>query len=147
MERRPVNSESSTRPKPPPFGQVGAPVRATARPPAAEPADIVGRGKRRDGLRTFLAALGLWLFASAFLWPHGEAAFANSVVVGALLAACGLFAHRPMARLACGALGAWLALSTLSIVPRVEVSFWHNLIVGIVALVAAFVPAGRRTEA
>lgn len=146
MERRPVNHENQAPRMPRPFdgNGVSSPAPDTPRAPVALRTDVLAPVERRDGLRALLAGLGVWLFASAFIWPHGEASLLNTVVVGAMLAACGLFAHRPMARMSCGALGAWLVLSTLSIAPRAELTFWNNLVVGIATLVLAFLPGGGR---
>jgi hypothetical protein len=142
MERRATNLEDSPKTTPPPIEAVGAPVRTTVRPPESG-AVTAARKPPRPRFRGFLAGLGVWLALSALIWPHAPASFVNSVFVGVWLAALGLFADRSVPRLLCGALGAWLALSTLSIVPRTELTFWHNFVIGLLVLIAAFVPSRR----
>ena len=141
MERSQANPEDQSKTMSP-IDAVGAPVRSTIRPPGSRAVTADGRSSR-PRLNGFLAGLGVWLAMSAFLWPHAPASLVNSLIVGALLAAFGLFADRSMPKLVFGALGAWLALSTLAIVPRTGLTFWHNLVVGLLALVAAFVPPRR----
>ena len=44
--------------------------------------------------RTLNIALGVWLFISAFLWPHTSAQFTNTWICGALTVAFSLIAMR-----------------------------------------------------
>jgi hypothetical protein len=92
------------------------------------------------GARAINAILGVWLFTSAFVWPHGRAQFVNATVVGMLavtLALLGLGGRR-WPRLSNTALGGWLILSSLFL-PRWSVAtFWNHIFVGFaMALVGA----------
>jgi hypothetical protein len=92
------------------------------------------------GARAINAILGLWLFMSAFAWPHGRAQFTNATVVGMLAVTMALLGlgGRKWPRLSNVALGGWLILSSLFL-PRVSVAtFWNHLVVGLaMALVGA----------
>jgi len=84
------------------------------------------------GARLINALLGLWLFVSAFLWPHTSAERANAWIVGmlAVTAALAGLAGRKAGRLVNAALGGWLIVSAL-LLPRMRpATFWNNLIVG-----------------
>jgi hypothetical protein len=140
MERRQVSRDNHPRRVSPPLGAFDASLREAARTPMPERPVLGPVPSASGGLRAVNAAIGVWLFVSAFLWPHGDAAFANTMIVGALLAAFGLFAHKPLPRLMCGSLAAWLVLSTLAILPRMDLTFWHNLAAGFAALVVTFMP-------
>jgi hypothetical protein len=139
----PIRANHSPREQAPPaYGPVGAPVRATARPPG--PAQTPELPDRSSRVRIINAVLGGWLFVSAFLWPHNPASFTNTWVTGALLAFSSLFAFRTAARLACATLAIWLVLSTFVIAPRTPLTLWHNLAVGVAALITTFLPTARR---
>jgi hypothetical protein len=85
------------------------------------------------GARTINAILGLWLFTSAFVWPHGRAQFTNATVVGMLAVTLALLGlrGRTWPRLSNTALGGWLILSSLFL-PRVSMAtFWNHIFVGL----------------
>jgi hypothetical protein len=65
------------------------------------------------GARYANMALGAWLTASAFLWPHSAAQFSNSWSVGSLCFVVAALARltTPL-RYANTALGTWLLVST-----------------------------------
>lgn len=86
-------------------------------------------------------AFGLWLFVSAFLWPHSDPSRANSWFVGVLIAAAGLWGLRdPAGRLLNTLVALWLLMSTLLIYPRGPLTFWNNLLVGVIVLGLSLVP-------
>lgn len=76
-------------------------------------------------------ALGVWLMASAFIWPHYEVSRANTGVVGLLICVSSLAARgRSSWRWANTALAAWLCLSTLLLIRPLWISMvWNNLLV------------------
>ena len=91
--------------------------------------------------------LGVWLCLSAFLWPHTGPSLANTLIVGTLYTfAAGMGAARAIAsRSMFSVLALWLVVSTILITPRTELTFWHNLMLGALALVLMLVPsAGTR---
>lgn len=72
-------------------------------------------------VRILNAMLGLWLFVSAFLWPHTPAQFHNAWLVGLLVTIFAVLTiagfHR--ARYIGFALALWLFLST-AFLPRIS---------------------------
>jgi hypothetical protein len=78
------------------------------------------------------ASLGLWLFLSAFLWPHTHVQGLNAEIVGMLVvtaAIAGLGGAHGMGRLN-ALLGAWLIISAL-LLPRLGMAtFWNHVAVG-----------------
>ena len=105
----------------------------------------------RSGLwaRYVNAALGVWLFISAFAWPHTQASGTNTWIVGALIAICALWAIRsPSVRWANTVLAIWLLLSTFFIEHVTAATVWNNAIVAIVVFLLSLVPntvGGQRT--
>jgi len=88
-------------------------------------------------------ALGAWLFVSAFLWPHGAGAAANSWIVGLLIVIASLIALRmPWMRWVDTALAVWLFLSTLAMPSATGATLWNNLIVAMLVFLASLVPEG-----
>src|SRR5690606_34265915 len=86
-------------------------------------------------------ALGVWLFISAFIWPHTSAQFNNAWIVGALSAIVGALALRyPDARWANTALGAWLFLSVWFLPTMYSGTLWNHLIVGAAMFIVSLIP-------
>lgn len=94
--------------------------------------------------------LGVWMFISAFLWPHSAAQFNNAWIVGVLVVTFGLVAMRGKlwGHYANVALGAWLLLSSFFLPTRAAATFWNHVLVGVVVFVLALAMmlprAGRR---
>jgi hypothetical protein len=98
------------------------------------------------GARMVNVVLGAWLFISAFLWPHTEASFANTWVVGALTVAFALWAMKaPSARYLNTALSMWLFFSTFAMVHLLQATLWNNAIVAVAIFIASLVPS-RSTD-
>ena len=87
--------------------------------------------------------LGVWLFASAFLWQHTPATFINALVVGVVIAASAALAYRwPAARIVDTAAGVWLIASLFAWPSVGPATTWNNFFVGAaVALVSLVGPA------
>jgi hypothetical protein len=86
--------------------------------------------------------LGVWLFISAFLWPHSHAQLTNTWLMGVL---CVLFAlaaaYVSPARYLNALLAIWLFISAFAL-PHVSVgTVWNNAIVAVLIFVAALIPA------
>lgn len=86
-------------------------------------------------------ALGIWLFISAFLWPHSQGQFTNTWIVGVL---CVLFAVLSMwasgARYLNTILAIWLFVSAWAI-PAIRVgTVWNNVLVSIALLIVSLIP-------
>jgi hypothetical protein len=82
--------------------------------------------------RTITAALGIWLFSSAFLWPHSEVQFRTAWIVG-VLAVIGAVASLQGvrgARFVDVALGGWLLVSAVGWASDAA-TFWNHIFVGL----------------
>jgi hypothetical protein len=86
--------------------------------------------------------VGVWLFISAFIWPHTYAQMTNTWIVGALCAVFAAIALRaPQVRYANAVLAVWLFISVWAL-PTMNVgTSWNNVIVAIVMFIAALTPA------
>lgn len=86
-------------------------------------------------------AFGVWLFLSAFLWPHSDPSRANTWFVGLLIVAAGVWGLRdPAGRLLNTLVSLWLLMSTLLIYPRAPLTFWNNLFVALAVLALSLIP-------
>jgi hypothetical protein len=84
---------------------------------------------------------GAWLVASAFTLLHSAPSRTNTWFVGLLIIAGGVWGLRePVGRLLNALLGAWLVMSTLAISSRLELTFWHNVGIGVIVLVLSLLP-------
>jgi len=93
----------------------------------------------------FNVLLGVWLFTSAFLWPHHEAAMVNTWVTGALVAIVSLLATRvPNLRYVNTALAVWLFISVWAMPDIVSATTWNNAIVAVGILVISLIPESPR---
>lgn len=94
-------------------------------------------------------AVGVWLFISAFIWPHTEAQMTNTWIVGLLCAIFAAAALRvPEARYLNVALAIWLFISVWALPMYNDATFWNNLIFSVVMFVVALIPnvmRGRTT--
>jgi hypothetical protein len=94
--------------------------------------------------------LGVWLFISAFLWPHTQAQFSNAWILGVICVVLALISMRvPAVRYLNTALAVWLFISAWAL-PHISVAtVWNNVLVAIaiffVSLVYTELPAGRGT--
>lgn len=104
-----------------------------------------GRGGLQQGgwARLVNLALGIWLFISAFLWPHSAASRTNTWIVGLLAAAFSVWGMwMPVARFLNTALAVWLFFSTLAIFHLSSGTLWNNLIVALGLFIFSLVPGG-----
>ena len=98
------------------------------------------------GPRLINALLGLWLFVSAFLWPHTSTQRTNAWVVGMLVVSAAVVGvtGRIVGRLVNATLGAWLILSAILLPRTSPATFWNHLLVG--AAVAFFAMLARLSD-
>jgi hypothetical protein len=88
-------------------------------------------------------ALGLWLFISGFLWPHGRAQQLNTWIVGLLIALVAFAAmSEPRARAVSAALAIWLFISAFALPAAHVATTWNNAIVAVAVFVMAMIPSG-----
>ena len=90
--------------------------------------------------------IGVWLFISAWVWPHTVAAQTNTWIVGALIAIAAIWAmFAPPVRLVNTILAIWLFFSTLFIYHTSAATLWNNLIVAVVVFALSLIPSGAMT--
>jgi hypothetical protein len=93
--------------------------------------------------RWFNIVLGVWLFISAFLWPHSQAQLTNTWLMGMLCVVFAIIAaYVAPARYLNALLAIWLFISAFAL-PRVSVgTTWNNAIVAILIFIVALMPSG-----
>jgi hypothetical protein len=82
--------------------------------------------------RIITLILGIWLFVSAFLWPHTTQQFTNTWIVGAACAFLALVATTvPAMRYLTAAVAVWLFISAF-VLPSDNIgTTWNNALVAI----------------
>jgi hypothetical protein len=87
--------------------------------------------------------IGIWVFISAFVWPHAMAQQTNAWILGVLIALASAWAmYTPTARYLNTIFAIWLFVSTLVIVHQSAATLWSNLLSAIVVFVLSLVPGG-----
>jgi hypothetical protein len=85
--------------------------------------------------------LGVWLFISAFLWPHSYAQMTNTWILGALCVAFALIAMRvPEARYLNTLLAVWLFISVWALPSISSATRWVNALTAIAIFIASLAP-------
>jgi hypothetical protein len=91
--------------------------------------------------RWFNIIVGIWLFLSAFFWPHTSSQFTNSLIVGAACAAAAAIGLKvPAFRFVNALLAIWLFVSTWVFQADRSGTLWNNAIASLVMLIIALVP-------
>lgn len=87
--------------------------------------------------------LGIWLFISAFVWPHAPAQQANTWIMGVIAVVVALVAMTMSpVRWVNTALGVWLFISVWAL-PHANVgTMWNNALVAIAIFLLSLVPGG-----
>ena len=82
--------------------------------------------------------LGVWLFISAWIWPHTETSRANTWICGLLVMAIALVALRirPM-RWLNAAIGAWVVIAGFLFPHIAAGTMLNNIIVGLLVLLVS----------
>jgi hypothetical protein len=94
-------------------------------------------------IRIFNALIGIWLFASAFMWPHAHAQFVVTVVAAILTFTLAILAMYTGAAHYLNALvGVLLFLSALMLPTLTRTTTWHNAVIAIAIFVAALIDNG-----
>ena len=93
--------------------------------------------------------LGIWLFVSAFIWPHTYAQMTNTWILGALTVIFALSAMRvPETRYINTVLAVWLVISVWALPSMNLATQWNNAIVAIAIFFVSLAPGyltGRGT--
>ena len=92
--------------------------------------------------RGFTLLLGVWLFISAFIWPHTTSQMTNTWICGVIAVVFAAIAMRaPQARYVNTILAIWLFISAFAL-PSVSIgTVWNNVIVAIAVFVSSLVPS------
>jgi hypothetical protein len=86
-------------------------------------------------------ALGIWLFISAFIWPHSQTQATNTWIVGLLTVIFAAAALRyPSARYLNTILAVWLFISVWALPAISMATMWNNALVAIAIFLVSLVP-------
>jgi hypothetical protein len=85
--------------------------------------------------------LGVWLFISAFIWPHTYSQMTNTWIVGVLVVAFSLIAMRvPEVRYLNTILAVWLFISVWALPTMSLGTAWNNALVAIAVFFVSLAP-------
>ncbi len=85
--------------------------------------------------------LGVWLFISAFVWPHVAAQQTNTWILGVLFVVFALIAMgSPQARYVNTVLSIWLFISVWALPHGNQGTMWNNALVAIAVFLLSLVP-------
>jgi hypothetical protein len=100
-----------------------------------------GPAVRGASPRILNAILGVWLFISAFLWPHAQAQTTNTWIVGVLAVVFALVAMAvPWVRYFNTLLAIWLFISAWALPTLHAGTIWNNVLVSIAMFIVSLVP-------
>ncbi len=87
--------------------------------------------------------LGVWLFISAFVWPHNPAQQTNTWIMGVIGVVVALVAMSVSpARWVNTAMSIWLFISVWALPHQNLATQWNNALVAIAIFVLSLVPSG-----
>ena len=87
--------------------------------------------------------LGLWLFFSAFLWPHDHPQFINTLIAGLVTVILSVLAFGvPTLRFASAFTGVWLVVSWFVLGRGRTGTGLNNVIVGLAVMSISLLPSG-----
>jgi hypothetical protein len=85
---------------------------------------------------------GVWLFISAFLWPHSSAQMTNTWIMGVLCVVFALLAMvSPPVRFLNTLLAIWLFISAFSLPTLSVATTWNNFLVAIAIFIVSLIPS------
>jgi len=85
--------------------------------------------------------LGVWLFISAFIWPHSYSQMTNTWILGVLCVLFALIAMRvPEARYLNTILAVWLFISVWALPSLSLGTQWNNALVAIAIFIVSLAP-------
>jgi hypothetical protein len=124
------------------FFRSAAPGAASAHPATATSTTGLGSAKHGPRARYTNMALGLWLFVSAFAWPHTASTRLNTCMVGLFVAiAATMAAGVSVFRQLTSVLAVWLLFTTLLVYPASPITFWSNILTAVAVLVVSLIPS------
>ena len=90
--------------------------------------------------------VAVWVFISAFIWPHTHAEQTNTWILGVLMFIGSLWAMAmPPVRYLNTIFSIWLFIATLVIAHQQPGTLWSNLIAAIIVFVMSLIPSGATT--
>lgn len=94
--------------------------------------------------RTLNILLGIWLFISAFIWPHTSAQMTNTWILGVLCVIFALIALKiEQVRFLNTALAVWLFISAFVLPVQSTGTQWNNALVAIAVFIISLAPPDR----
>lgn len=97
--------------------------------------------------RAINIVLGVWLFISAFIWPHTGVQQTNTWILGVLCVAFALIAMGvPMVRYLNTLLAIWLFISAFALRDVSVGTVWNNALVAIAIFIVSLVPASGASD-
>ncbi len=94
--------------------------------------------------RTINLLLGIWLFISAFVWPHDAAQMTNTWILGVLCVIFALIAMRvERVRFLNTLLAIWLFISAFALPAQSRATVWNNVLVAIAVFLISLAPQDR----
>jgi len=99
-----------------------------------------------SGPRLATVTLGLWLFLSAYVWPHTAISRTNTWVLGLVIATiAAVGTPSPTVRAISTVPAIWLFFSAIWIVDVTNATMWHNAIVAVLVLILSLMPTRDRS--
>lgn len=93
-----------------------------------------------SGVRAANVVIGLWLFISAFAWPHSSAQLLNTLLVGLVIAVVAFIGMRAaQLRFVNTAVSIWLFISAFALPTLMIGTTWNNALVAIATFVLSLV--------
>ncbi|HUJ63272.1 MAG TPA: hypothetical protein VLX92_32460 [Kofleriaceae bacterium] len=100
------------------------------------------------GARWVNLVLGVWLFISAFIWPHSLGEQTDTWILGLLIFCASIAAmFVPMIRFANTLFAIWLFFATVVIAHSQPGTLWNNCIAAIIVFLMSLVPTGAAPTA
>jgi hypothetical protein len=107
------------------------------------PANVSGRATPR----IVNVILGVWLFISAFAWPHTHAQMTNTWILGVLCVIFALIAMAvPWVRYLNTLLAIWLFISAWALPMESPGTVWNNVLVAIAIFIVSLIPSDATTS-
>jgi hypothetical protein len=101
----------------------------------------VSRTMRSNPARIVNVVLGIWLFISAFAWPHTSQQMTNTWILGVLCVVFAIVAMSvPAVRYLNTALAVWLFISAFALPSLHAGTVWNNVLVAIAIFLVSLVP-------
>lgn len=96
--------------------------------------------------RIFSALIGMWLFVSAFMWPHNQAEGALTIICAVLIFLLAIASFYTIAsRYANIVVAAALFIGSLALPAVTRATVWNNVIVAVAILFASLIDRGPDT--